>query len=270
VQSAANRINTKRNLQKKKELFDIYDDLHEEIISKEEFDTQKKKIIQETKKVPQNPEQQIQNYLDRFSEILDRKNPEQRQQGIEALRKILHKKLVIKDDDINYEYFQQQEQRIAEQQGYGTLDIPSDFNERKRQEIQNDQKHSLDYWINYLSSPDAMYPDWAKYWAFRSMTQMGGYNKEKKAFGKRKKDSAQAFPTLNAGCLAEVVAAVQRKQKNEDLSDLDPEFQKILSTENFSKLYTHALESFGDLKWENLENIRGIGKPMNKGLTQQS
>lgn len=163
------------------------------------------------KKVSKNPEMQIQNYLDRFKEILNRKDPENRKQGIEALRKILDKNLIIKDEDINYEYFLKQEQLIAERQGHGILEAPSNFNERKRQEIQNDQKHSLDYWIDYITSPDAMYPDWAKYWAFRSMTEMGGYNKKEGKFSKRKKDSAQAFPTLNAGCLADVIGSVIKK-----------------------------------------------------------
>jgi hypothetical protein len=246
-------------------------------------------------KVSQNPNEQIQNYLDRFKEILDRKNPDKRKQGIEALRKILHEKLIIKDKDINYEYFIKQEQLIAEQQGYGVLGIPHNFKENKKQEIQNDQKKSLDYWIDYLTSADANYPDWAKYWAFRSMTEMGGYNKKERKFSKRNKDSAQAFPTLNAGCLAEVIGSVIKKQKyialekdikknpnesdkdfkergdafierkNVDFENFSPEFRELLTTENFSKLYTYALEQFGDLKWENLENTKGYWKTYKQG-----
>jgi len=44
--------------------------------------------------LPQNPDLLIQNYLDRFKEITDRDNPEKRQRGIEALKKILHDKFV--------------------------------------------------------------------------------------------------------------------------------------------------------------------------------
>ncbi len=36
-------------------------------------------------KVPQGPEAQIQNYLDRFKEIIGRKEPAKRERGIEAL-----------------------------------------------------------------------------------------------------------------------------------------------------------------------------------------
>jgi hypothetical protein len=249
----------------------------------------------EGKKISQNPNEQIQNYLDRFKEILNRKDPEKRKQGIEDLRKILYKNLIIKDEDINYDYFLKQEQLIAEQQGRGILEAPQNFNEKKKEEIQKDQKSSLDYWINYLTSPDAPYPDWAKYWAFRSMTEMGGYNKKEKKFSKREKDSAQAFPTLNAGCLADVIGAVVKKQKydalekdikktsneseedfkkrkddfnkirNNEFQHLSSEFKELLTTENFSKLYTHALEQFGDLKWENLENIKGVWKTYKQG-----
>ena len=130
--------------------------------------------------------------------------------------------MIIKDENINYDYFLKQEQDIAREQGHGEIKEPKDFKEQKRKEIQNDQKHSLDYWINYLSSSDALYPDWLKYWAFRSMTQMGGYNKEKSSFSKRKKDSAQSFPTLNPRALAEVLSAMEKRYTG-DTEDTDPE-----------------------------------------------
>jgi hypothetical protein len=215
-------------------------------------------------KLPQSPEKQIQNYLDRFSEILNRESPEERQQGIEALKKVLHRELVIQPDDVPYRVFEL-EQDIAEQKGHGRPEINERFKQEKIEQIIHDQQESLDTWINYLTSPDAMYPDWAKYWAFRSMTQMGGYNKEKGKFGKRKKDTVHAFPTLNAGCLAEVIGAIEKKQQHKDLSELDPEFKDLLSTENFAKLYTYTLEQFGDLNWENLENIKGIWKKYEQG-----
>jgi len=238
-----------------------YGNLHES----EEVQSAKERTEKRTgEKLSQNPEELIQNYLDRFSEILDREDPEERQQGIEALKKILHKELIISEEDIPYRAFEL-EQDIAEQQGHGRPEITEHFKQQKIEQIQHDQEESLDTWINYLSSPDAMYPDWAKYWAFRSMTQMGGYSKEKGSFGKRKKGTVHAFPTLNAGCLAEVIEVIQKKQQKEDLSGLDPEFKELLNTENFAKLYTYALEQFGGLRWENLENITGFWKTYEEG-----
>ncbi|MCD8507929.1 MAG: hypothetical protein LRY42_00805 [Candidatus Pacebacteria bacterium] len=42
--------------------------------------------------VSENPEVRIQNYLNRFNEILNRTDKEDRQQGIEALKKVLTKR----------------------------------------------------------------------------------------------------------------------------------------------------------------------------------
>ena len=50
--------------------------------------------------VPQNPNERIQNYLDRFNEILERKDPEKRERGIEALKRWSHEKFVMKPEDV--------------------------------------------------------------------------------------------------------------------------------------------------------------------------
>ncbi|MCD8563970.1 MAG: hypothetical protein LRY44_03050 [Candidatus Pacebacteria bacterium] len=226
--------------------------------------------------VSENPEVRIQNYLNRFNEILNRTDKEDRQQGIEALKKVLTKELVIKAENVPYRAFEL-EQDIAEQWGRGRPAITEKFKQEKIKQIQEDQKESLHTWIDYLTSPDAMYPDWAKYWAFRSMAQMGGYSKKDKKFGTRKKDTVHAFPTLNAGCLADTIGHIQQHVEIAGLSEDDPqridkehalmeelghneETRTLLTTENFAKIYTHYLEQFGGLTWENLENIKGYWK----------
>ena len=46
-------------------------------------------------KVPQDPSSRIQNYLDRFKEITDRKDPAERERGLEAIKRILHRENII-------------------------------------------------------------------------------------------------------------------------------------------------------------------------------
>ena len=77
-------------------------------------------------KIPQSPEKRIQNYLDRFSEILNREDQMGREQGIKALKKILHKELLIKEEHIPFDYFLDQEQHIAEQLGHGRPEATED------------------------------------------------------------------------------------------------------------------------------------------------
>jgi hypothetical protein len=256
-----------------------YSNLH---TSPEVVSAAKRTEIRSGKTVSENPAERIENYLNRFKEILDRTDPEKRQQGIQALKKILYKQLVIKPENIPLDYFLDQEQRIAEQQGHGRSEPSKNWKESKTKEIQEGQKRSLDAWIDYLSSPDALYPDWAKYWAFRSMTQMGGYNKKEGRYGKRTETSAQPFPTLNIACLAKTIDVIQknlalqgldkenpeRLKKEKELMyalNHDSEYRALVSTENFVRLYTYALEQFSGMSFKHLENIAGKWKTYPKG-----
>lgn len=242
--------------------------------------------IREGEKVSQNPEDQIQNYLDRFKEILDRKDSVERSRGIKALKQVLYRSLIIKKEKIPLEYFLDQEQKVAEQQGHGRPEPTADWIDNKTKEIQEGQIRSLDAWIDYITSPDALYPDWAKYWAFRSMTQMGGYNKKEGKYSKRTNESSQPFPTLNRACLGKTISLIQQQVKLQGLSNKDPNrikiekdllyalnhdtnYREIVSTENFAKLYTHALEQFSGMSWNHLENINGEWKTYEKDSDPQ-
>mgnify|MGYP005960827243 CR=1 FL=1 len=59
----------------------------------------------------------------------------------------------------------------------------------KKQEIEhiiNEQKKSLDMWLDYLFSKDTdMYPTWFKYYVFQGMLKLGYFDKEKNKAGKR-------------------------------------------------------------------------------------
>ncbi len=72
--------------------------------------------------LPQNPADRIQNYLDRFSEIADREEPEKRQRGLEALKRVLHDKFVIKNDEIPEGYWETQ-RRMARDMGHGDIEV---------------------------------------------------------------------------------------------------------------------------------------------------
>ncbi|MCX6743790.1 MAG: hypothetical protein NT116_06195, partial [Candidatus Parcubacteria bacterium] len=93
--------------------------------------------------------------------------------------------------------------------------------------------------------PDSeSYPIWAKYWAFRSMVGLSGYDKEKHAFGKRKKDTVAPFPDLNREALAYVVDIIVKKANKEKIEaeEGNPELWELIKGENFGKLYAYAIE----------------------------
>ena len=222
----------------------------------------KRAEVRTGERVPQKPTEKIQNYLDRFKEIIEREDPEKRERGMQALKKVLYDKFVIKEDEIPESYFNAQ-QRIAREEGHGDVEISEEFREQATEGIITDQKSSMDVWTDYLSSKDATYPDWLKYYAFRSMLRMGEYDKEEKSFTKRTKGTVKPFPDLNREALAYVLDAVEKKAKEEDIdtSSLDEEKQKefndLLRGENFSKLYAFAIERVTPASREQLTEVEG-------------
>ena len=169
-----------------------------------------------------------------------RNNPE----SMELIRKAFHDEYVIKPENVGETYFQNQE-RLMRELGHGNVEI----GEQTRQEginiIIKDQEASLDNWVNYIFSKDAdVYPMWAKYFAMRSMVKLSSYDKEKKAFGNRRKDTVSPFPDLNREALAYVIDILHKKAKQEsiELDENNPELQKLIESENFGKLYAYAIE----------------------------
>jgi len=216
--------------------------------------------LREGKKVSNKPNERIQVYLDRFKEITEREDEEDRGKGINALKEVLYKQYISIEsgEDIPEAHIELQ-RRIAREQGHGDVEIDEGKLDEYAEIIRADQKQSLDQWVDYLASPDAMYPDWLKYWAMRSVLNLSDYDKEKKAFGNRSKDTTKPFPDLNHEALAYVLDVIQKRatgstvdnpvqeRQNEFAAEgkkviSDEEFQKMLSAENFSKLYAFAIE----------------------------
>ncbi|NTU73123.1 hypothetical protein HGB07_03040 [Candidatus Roizmanbacteria bacterium] len=199
-------------------------------------------------RVPQNPLDRIQNYLNRFHEITDRENPQQRERAMEAVKRLLHSKYIIKPDEITEGYWENQ-RRIIRERGQEADLQHVNWEELKRQNIEAivaDQKSSMDKWIDYLSSSDALYPDALKYWTLRSVLSMGEYDKEKKAYPQRSIGTTKPFPDLNREALAYVIDIVDKKYTAKGAKraneDTDPELEKLLQGENFAKLYAFAIE----------------------------
>jgi hypothetical protein len=191
---------------------------------------------------------------------------------LERIKDFYHKEYVIKKESIPESTFIL-EQRIARQLGRGTIELTDDFRSEKSKQIISDQEHSLDRWINYLSSSETSdIPMWAKYWVFTSMVKMGKFEKyedqetgkEIARFKNRTTDTVASFPPLNALALRNVVSAIKNKvdPSETNLENLstklnDDEFKKLIDTENFSKLYTQFLIELPQYSAEGLKETRG-------------
>ncbi|MBM2820244.1 MAG: hypothetical protein HW405_4 [Candidatus Berkelbacteria bacterium] len=251
-----------------------------------EHEIERQKIAGET--VPPKPANKIAEWL----EVIEHTHTEHQDDPrvAERLKNYYHDNYVIKPEDIPESTFLL-EQRIARNEGHGTVEITDEFRERKTQQIITDQKVSLDKWFDYLTSEDAVYPMWAKYWAFTSMLQMGAFVKEEQGESEEKKEFAHfnardknkntttaSFPTLNPRALAMAIGVMQskleqgQKPKNErepvanTSTKLDnPSFQQLLSTENFSKLYAQFLIEMPEYSIQGLRETRGHWVKYDKG-----
>jgi hypothetical protein len=215
--------------------------------------------------VPRAPHDRIQNYLNRFREIIDRdeQDPENREIGINAIKHILHEKNVIKPDQIPESYWETQK-RIVRERGQGVDNI--DWEEQKRQSTESiiaDQKSSLDKWISYLSSKDAPYSDELKYLTLRSVLSMGEYDKANKTFTKRSKGTTKPFPDLNREALAYSLDLIDKKTSGQpiDVSGIDSDklerFNNAVQTADFSYLYSWAIEKIRPTDSEELVSTQG-------------
>ena len=176
-----------------------------------------------------------------FMQVLERTHLTHRDDPrvMERIKKYYHKKHVIEASDIPQSYWNAQAKMMIEEGRGGDLEMsgikkktlkdksgnertdylfPDNLKKQNAEVVISDQKSTLDNWINYFTSPDAdVYPMWAKYWAFNNMLKLSSFDKEKKQFGKRRKDTVAPFPDLNREALAYVVDVIIKKAKQEQI-----------------------------------------------------
>lgn len=207
--------------------------------------------------VPNRPEEKTEAYLDRLEEVFKPDNPDKKERRVDILKNKLHELFVIKPEGIPESYFNHQK-KIAREQGHGDIEITDEMRKQMAETIIHDQAQSLDAWVDYLGSEDATYPNWLKYFAFRSITKLSEYDKEKKEFKKRSKGTTAPFPDINREALAYVLDSVEKSHKKEAKEGVaDEKWEKLLKTANFGKLYAHAIEKITPASEEDKENIQG-------------
>ena len=218
-----------------------------------------------------SPDDRIQNYLDRLKEVLENPDKNKRERGIGFLKHKLHERFVIKPEEIPEAYFESIKRKHREE-GHGDIEIPEDYRQELSETIIMDQTRSLDNWINYLSSEDAKYPDWLKYFAVRSMLRMGRYDKKKKSFTERTGGTTAPFPDLNREALAIVLESFERQAKGEQpkfgydiQEDTKKQFLEFLRRKNFAKLYALAVEEFKPIAEELLKITEGEWRTYPRG-----
>ena len=138
----------------------IYQDLH---LSKE---------VMHTAKPSDNKNEKIAKYMERLERVTRKafdKNRSTRENDIAMLKRLYYDKYVITGSNVPKSYFELQK-KIALERGMGYLEYMGEIKKQEIEHIINEQKASLDSWIEYFASPDTEnYPTWYKYYAFQGM-----------------------------------------------------------------------------------------------------
>lgn len=237
-------------------LHDKYPELHKsDDVTKS---TQRSAELEGHKPVSQ-PAEKLEIWMDTLEKIHIGRDPK----VAERIKTIYHKQHVMRPDQVPESYFEQQ-RRIAREQGHGDIDIPDQVRAEMATTITRDQERSLDSWIDYLSSADAAYPMWFKYYTFRNITRLADFDKEKGEFPKRSKSTTSIFPDINREALAymaDSLAAhygIKDRMAEGEPSQLDPTTKQLLDSDaNFAKLYKHAIEKSQPAHAESLDVVDG-------------
>jgi len=188
--------------------------------------------------------------------------------NLERIKKFFHARFIPTLETFPKEEYFRIHQQTAEDMGFGRNHRITD------QEIRiaiEDQKNSLDRWIEYLSSQDSSsFPTWSKYWAFMGIVRMSGKTNVSNETGeisypKREKYTISGFPELNREALGlavnHIVSLVEQGKKLEE----------SLKKESFQEVYTYFLNK---LRKENsikeLEITEGEWVKYNQGSNTET
>lgn len=196
----------------------------------------------------------IKDYIDRLEKI--HKQIQYNPKYISMLKKYYYDKYVIKIENIpnSNQMFSFRRKRKN--------DLNTDILKKAFQErIINDQKASIDCWIDYFISDESNHiPMWAKFWAFQGMLRLGTLNKITSEFNKREKNNTGTFAELNKEALNLSIEYLIKVLKKESIEDRDLEL--LLKSGSFKKIYEMMLRK---TKKETSDIYEGIWVKFHKG-----
>lgn len=177
--------------------------------------------------------EKIKKYLDR-QETIHKKALNKSK--LDLLKKAYYDKYVIKE--VPKEYIE-----FLDKNNFNEKGLHLTKEEIKKQEnlILENQKKSLDAWINYLVSEEAkFYPWWAKYWVLQGILKIGAYDNKKETYGERTSKTVAPFIELNRELLSKSLDLVMKEVKGEKLEETQKE---LISKKSFAKVYIELLKN---------------------------
>ena len=108
-------------------------------------------------------------------------------------------------------------------------------------QVIEDQKHSLDKWIEYFlyDEESKSYEMWEKYWVFQGLQNLGKYDKKTYKFSKRDKTTVYPFPPVEREFIFTTLHLMEDYIKDKKG---DEEIKSALGSGNFKMLYEYVIK----------------------------
>ena len=208
----------------------------------------------EGERVPNDPSERIEAYMERLENIFLNSDKRTRSRNIEMFRDKIYDELIIKPENFPESYFELQ-QRIARERGQAVEEIPEEVREQMMATAIEDQRHSLDTWMKYLTEEDVAYPPWFKYYVWNQIIKLSQFDKELGKFKSRTESTVARFPDINRAALAKILDIYEKvKADNKNLKDA--EIRESFS-KKFPTLYADFIAGSLSSSVENKEEISG-------------
>ena len=194
----------------------------------------------------------ISSYIDRLEKIF--KKIQNNPIYINRIKQLFYDKYIIKKENIpnkNQNQTRYKRKRKNEEQ----------LNLIHQEQVINDQKASLDTWLDYFISKESDHiPMWAKFWTFQGMIKLGTYNKISMQYNKREKNNTGVFAELNKEALNMAIQYLRKMLNKEKIEDKDLEL--LVKSGSFKKIYEIMLRK---TKKETIDIYDGIWIKYNQG-----
>ncbi len=198
-------------------------------------------IVEHTKEKSDSREEAIKKYMDRLEKTHQNATTENRK---ERLKRLYYDKYIIKEEN-----------------------LPKNLTDEQKTQIIENQKQSIDKWLDYLTDENARYPMWAKYWVFQGMLKMGTYDEAHEVYQNRSKKTLAQFVDANPEIIANAIDILEKQLEKKEIND--EEIKRVIETGSFSKIYT-ILQNKYKKNLTNNENIEGIWIKYNEGNKEEA
>ena len=206
----------------------IYADLHNSqrvLNSSNKSDKRREKIIK---------------YFIRLEEVHNKVSETKSASAEKILKNFYYDLYIIKPENIPESYFNNQIE-IARERGYGNITITAKDKERMIKQVIEDQKETLDKWIEYFlyDEESSYYEMWEKYWVFQGLQTLGKYDKETYKFSKRDKTTVYPFPPVEREYIFTTLKLMEDFLKDKKTEE---DIKNALEAGNFKLLYEYVIK----------------------------